>query len=111
MAEKTYLAKRLRDARKAAGLTLAQAGDAVEKSSKTISAYEAAINEPSVDTLIGLCEAYKVDVSYFFIKLDNIEDDYDISARYKALSEQGKEMVRDYIDMVAKCHPKSDDDD
>ena len=119
MGEKTYLAERLRSARKAAGLTLAEAGDQVGKSSKAISAYEASINEPSVDTLIGLCHAYDVGISYFFMSLDDKgteadaereREEADVLSGYRSLSTEGKRMVREYIDMVAERHPKSDDD-
>ena len=115
MAERTYLADRLREARKAAGMTLAEAGATVGKSSKAISAYEASINEPSVETLIKLCRSYGVDISYFFMKLNDNDDEErhreesEIIDRYRSCSTYGKRMIRDYIGMVSREYPKSDD--
>ena len=109
MAERTYLATRLREARKAAGMTLEGAGKAVGKSSKTISAYEAAINEPSIETLLNLCRTYGVDFHYFFMTLDDDEaarsEEEELASLYRASSPEGRRMIMEHARMVAECHP------
>lgn len=109
MEKKTYLAKRLRAARKIAGLSLAEAGDAVGKSSKTISAYEAAINEPSMETMIRLCRAYGVEVSYFFPPVhSNINRDDAALLRdyYELASDYGQELILELARMVSHEHKR-----
>ena len=109
MSKKTYLAKRLKSARNAAGMTLSEAGDSVGKSSKAISAYEAAINLPSVDTLIGLCKSYGVEISYFFQPVHGEpqgDDMLRLCSLYDMSSEYGKDLIIEYARMVSNEHPK-----
>ena len=111
MAERTYLATRLREARKAAGMTLEGAGKAVGKSSKPISAYEAAINEPSIETLLNLCRTYGVDIRYFFVKFPEDGDEAarseeeELASLYRASSPEGRRMIMEHARMVAEFHP------
>ena len=107
MEKKTYLAKRLRAARKNAGMSLADAGASVGKSSKAISAYEAAINEPNMETMIGLCRAYGVEVSYFFppVNSDASDDALAVLRDYfEASSDHGRELILELARMVSHEH-------
>lgn len=66
MVAKTYLAERLRDARKRADIDVNSAGEMLGRSGKTISAWEAGTNEPSPEMMIDICKCYNVPISFFF---------------------------------------------
>ena len=63
--------ERLRDARKAKGLTQAQLGELVGCAKNTISSYESGVNEPSVAVLNKMMAALDVDANYVFQDTDN----------------------------------------
>ena len=109
MEKKTFLAERLTSARKGAGLTPDQAGEAVGKSGKTIQAYEAAINLPSVPTLMDLCRVYGVDIPYFFPPVNHATQNDDVLrlvSLFDKSSNYGKELILEYARMVSNEHPK-----
>ena len=62
--------ERLRDARKAKGLTQAQLGELVGCAKNTISSYESGVNEPSVAVLNKMMTALEVDANYVFQDAD-----------------------------------------
>lgn len=66
MTEYTYIAGKLREYRKAAGLTASQVGDALGKSMKTVQAWETGTNQPSADMMVAMCRLYHVPISAFY---------------------------------------------
>lgn len=61
------LAAKLKEYRERSGLTIQEAGDAIGKSSKTISAWEHGRGQPDADMLFVLCKLYKIEsISVFF---------------------------------------------
>lgn len=66
MKELSYLAIRLKEARKNANMSAADAGALLDRSDSTIYAYESAMAEPSAEQLLKLCRAYGVEISYFY---------------------------------------------
>ena len=61
------LAAKLKEYRERAGLTIQEAGDAIGKSSKTVSAWEHGRGQPDADMLFILCKLYKIEsISVFF---------------------------------------------
>lgn len=61
-----YMARKLKEARKNAGLSVDEVGEAIDKSPKTISAWEVGRGQPDADMLIKLCRLYRVKISDFF---------------------------------------------
>ena len=104
--------ERLRDARKAKGLTQAQLGELVGCAKNTISSYESGVNEPSVAVLNKMMAALDVDANYVFQDTDNsyrrehatpsvIEE---LVNPYRALDKAGQELVRAVLAMeAARC--------
>ena len=120
MTTRTHLADALKRARKQSGLTMREAGAAVGRSLKTISAWETGQNEPSPEMLIRLCEVYGVDIPFFFppsvsgvtyavIDMDAPEVD-ELVGYYRASSPNGREQILEYAAMIAERHPKNTDD-
>ena len=66
MVSNNYIADRLRELRKHAGLDVDTVGKGVGRSGKTISAWETGRNVPSADMLISICKFFGVDIDYFY---------------------------------------------
>lgn len=66
MKELTYLAIRLKEARKSAKMSAAEAGALLNRSDSTIYAYESGMAEPSAEQLLILCRVYGVEISFFY---------------------------------------------
>lgn len=66
MSEYTYIAGKLREYRKAAGMTTAQVGERLHKSNKTVQAWETGTNQPSAEMMIAMCKLYDVPISAFY---------------------------------------------
>lgn len=66
MTIRDYMAVKLKEARKDAGLSVDEVGKEVDKSGKTVSAWEVGRGQPDADTLIKLCILYNVPISYFY---------------------------------------------
>lgn len=54
------LAKRLRQYRERAGLTIYEVGDHIGKSGKTVNAWEMGRGQPDADMLVTLCVLYNI---------------------------------------------------
>lgn len=68
MSAREFMAKKLREFRKAKGLSVVDVGKAVGKSDKTISAWEVGRGQPDADLLVQLCQLYSVDISDFYFE-------------------------------------------
>ena len=66
MVKYEYIATRLRELRKDRGMSTDELGAKVNRSGKTIEAYEACISQPNADMLIDLCSALDAHISDFF---------------------------------------------
>ena len=110
MATKSYLAIRLRDARKFAKLNVDEAGAIIGRSGKSVSAWEAGISEPSPKLLITICKAYDVPISFFFPP--DVSGEAEIKSAEERLLETfdtcsptGKQRVIEYAEMIAREFP------
>lgn len=107
MRELSYLAIRLKEARKKAGLSASEAGERIDRSSSAIYAWENGTAEPSPELLITLCHLYGVDISFFFPPelskpehLNNIERT--IIERYRALGADDKAVLYGLLEILGK---------
>ena len=66
MGEEKYIANRIRELRKNAGLDVETVGKGVGRSGKTVSAWETGRNMPSPEMLISICRFFGVSISYFY---------------------------------------------
>ena len=66
MSTREFMASKLRDFRKASGMSVVEVGKAVGKSDKTISAWEVGRGQPDADMLVTLCQLYSVNISDFY---------------------------------------------
>lgn len=67
MNARSYMARKLREARLNSGMTQAEVANKLGKSPKTISAWEVGkLSQPDADQLVRLCVLYNVGISYFF---------------------------------------------
>ena len=100
-----YLAIKLREARKQAGLSVYQAAKAVNRSDRTIYAWENGTSEPSAEQLIALCLAYGVDIPYFYPpelnrKLSSVEQT--LIERYRNMSEDNQAIFYGLSEILSK---------
>lgn len=56
-----FIARKLKELRKKSGLTAEEVGKLINKSGKTVSAWENNHGQPDAEILIALCDIYKVD--------------------------------------------------
>lgn len=98
MTTREYMAAKLKEFRKACGLSAVEVGRAVGKSDKTISAWEVGRGQPDADLLVMLCHLYSVDISDFYP--DQIghttelsEDESHLIDTYRHLNERDKQVV------------------
>ncbi|MGI6105142.1 MAG: helix-turn-helix domain-containing protein [Raoultibacter sp.] len=90
---------KLRELRKASGLTASQAGAQVGKSGQTIYAYEAGRTQPDAAMFLTLLNLYQArSISVFFPDHDAPEF---LQDRFSALSETGQRKVISYVDDLA----------
>lgn len=66
-----HLAQMLKKFREDSGLTTADVGEAVGRSSKTVSAWENGRGQPDADMLLRLCHLYKIDSINVFYGIDD----------------------------------------
>lgn len=105
MKELPYIAIKLKEARKQAGLSAIDAGKAVDRSESTIYAWEAGYAEPSAEQLIALCRAYGVDIPYFYPpelnrKLSSVEQT--LIERYRNMSEDNQAIFYGLSEILSK---------
>lgn len=87
---------KLRELRKASGLTAAQAGAQVGKSSQTIYAYEAGRIQPDAAMFLTLLNIYEAkSISVFFTDADKSQIAMD---DFNALTDDNRKKVLSYID-------------
>lgn len=90
---------KLRELRKASGLTAAQAGAQVGKSSQTIYAYEAGRIQPDAAMFLTLLNLYQArSISIFFPDNDMPES---LQDNFNTLFETGQRKVISYVDDLA----------
>jgi transcriptional regulator with XRE-family HTH domain len=105
MVNYVYLALRLKEARKRARLSAQEAGGIVERSDKTIYAWENGQAEPSAEQLVALCHAYGVDISYFYPPDVASDDKLTVDERliveqYRNLGDDAKATLRGILDVL-----------
>lgn len=105
------MSNRIRDTRKAVGLTMKQLGSAVGVAESTISQYETGKRQPDHETLLRISETLGVTVGYLLgaekqkeslAALSDSEVDVRIWDRWGQLTEQEKESFLAQIDAVLK---------
>ena len=96
MVSEKYIAARIKELRKSAGLDVDAVGRGVGRSGKTVSAWETGRNVPSADMLIKICKFFKVNISYFYPpEVSFVED-----AEFGVMTADEKEIVYSYRRMV-----------
>ena len=109
MTTREFMAGKLREFRKASGMSVGDVGRAVGKSDKTISAWEVGRGQPDADMLVALCQLFTVDVSDFYY--EDHEDKEDITltddeerllTAYRSLDESQKNNVLGVVEALAK---------
>lgn len=108
--ERSFLARKLRDARNKAGLSVDAVGKIVGRSGKSVSAWETGRSEPSADMMISLCELYETPISFFYpapevgYSVVSMDDGADrLSAIYHSLNEDAKASLLDIAEAFAKA--------
>lgn len=113
---------RIRELRKANGLTMKQLGEVVDLAESTISQYETGKRQPDNETLLKISEYFGVTVGYLLgveenktpaessrsISHNDILDEVDIAFYdgYRELSEDDKETVRDMVRVMRERRAK-----
>lgn len=118
MVSGNYISKKLRELRKERGLDVGAVGRGVDRSGKTISAWETGRNTPSAEMLIELCKFFDVDISYFYpsevtyasVALQTPDDESELMEIFRSLSPKGKEQLLVYARGCAATYSKSDSD-
>lgn len=91
MSTREYMAAKLREFRKASGMSVIEVGKAVGKSDKTISAWEVGRGQPDADMLVHLCQLYSVDISDFYHEPNETliltQDEERLITAYRALDD------------------------
>ena len=105
MRELSYLAIRLKEARKNAGLSAAEAGSRLNRSASAIYAWENGNAEPSPELLIALCYLYGVDITFFYppelaSKLSATERT--IIERYRKMTDDNKAVFFGLSEILTK---------
>lgn len=117
MVSESYISKKLRELRKDRGLDVDTVGRSVNRSGKTISAWETGRNTPSAEMLIELCKFFDVDISYFYpsevtyasIALPQSDDESELIEIFHSLNQKGKEQLLVYARGCAATYSKSDE--
>lgn len=101
MDTRMYIAGKLKTARKSAKLNVEQVATVVDKSPKTISAWEVGHGEPSADCMVMLCKLYGVDVDYFYGALLNDDENLErIKSAYAMANGAGKAFMVEVAENV-----------
>jgi len=95
MNNEKYIATKLRELRKNAGLDVDTVGEGVGRSGKTVSAWETGRNVPSAEMLISICRFFGVSISYF--------DPSDVGDDASAQSELSP-ATRELLDICSKLN-------
>lgn len=98
------IAQKLKYLRNREGKTVDEIGAVVERSGKTVAAWEVGRGQPDADTFRILCQYFKVPISYFIpderithspISLNTVDEEYIVSAM--------REMNREGINRLKMC--------
>lgn len=105
MKELPYLAIKLKQARRNAGISASDAGKLVNRGDSTIYAWENGVAEPSAEQLIALCRAYGVDIPYFYPpelnrKLSSAEQT--LIERYRNMTEDNQAIFYGLSEILSK---------
>lgn len=92
------LATKLKECRERVGLTAKEAGLAIGKSEKTVSAWEHGRGQPDADMLFQLCRLYKIDsISVFYgIEKESLalsKDETELIRNFRSLNETGRMLL------------------
>ena len=105
MTTREFMAMKLREFRKARGLSAVDVGKYVGKSDKTISAWEVGRGQPDADLLVLLCQLYSVDISDFYPEAkksaDLSSDEERLIAAYRVLDKASKQNVLGIVESLA----------
>lgn len=101
------LAANIRKFRKEKGLSVDEVGAAVNKSGKTISAWERGQGQPDADELISICVLLGVGIADMYSakkeKPTNLADEEaKLLALYRSMNNKGRERLLDEAEMLAK---------
>ena len=99
--DKTHMARTIARLRKESGLSAAEVGEAVGRSGKTVSAWEADISEPSAECLIALCRLFGAPISEFYphdvVDVDTIgtvtPHEYELLSVFRSCSDTGRDAA------------------
>lgn len=100
------LAKNLRAYREASGLSAVEVSKMTGKSPKTIFAWEQGRGQPDADMLIKLCDIYQIGSVALLLgeppsdRLSRVESD--LLSAFRALNDDGKRLVIELTDSLAK---------
>ena len=97
----------LRQLRKEKGISQEEFGKKFGMSQRMYGTYEQGIRQPSIDTLLDICEYYNVSLDYitgnetkkFYTLTD---EERDVLENYKKLTEKNKGKVEHYIEQLAE---------
>lgn len=112
MTAREFMAKRLREMRRARGLSANEVGAALGKKGKTINAWEVGHGQPDADALVKICNLYKVRISDFYdarafedgeSRLLHVSpDERDLIDLYRALDTDAKDAVLRIFERMAE---------
>lgn len=117
MVASNYIAEKLRDLRKNAHLDVEAVGAAVDRSGKTVSAWETGRNVPSAEMLVKLCMFFGVDIDYFYPpEVSSIRnaaisahdsDEQRLLVMYRSMDSAGRTIMMELAASIAERHPKN----
>lgn len=105
-----YLIDRIKEARKACGMSQKEVADILGINRSTIASYETGNSEPDIDTYIRLCKIYKADYVDILNKAyelqpitqftSTIEEEY-IIEKLRDLQKEDKEIIVSLIERLS----------
>lgn len=93
MTAREYMANQLKKLRKRSGMSVKEVGLALNKSDRTISAWEVGRGQPDADMLVELCRLYNARIADFFVPEVSGDD---------SLSDEEAAIVETYRDANAQ---------
>ena len=118
-----YIAAQIRRLRKEADLTVEEVGTGVNRSGKTVSAWETGRNVPSAEMLIDICRFFNVsietfyppEVTYAYVNMGEPEskpsellgDVRELVDLYGGMTDEGRRQLMIYARGLAATYPKN----
>lgn len=100
MSDEKFIAMKIRELRKNAGLDVDTVGAGVGRSGKTVSAWETGRNIPSAEMLISICRFFGVSISCFYppdVTDDNIgivsRDEEELLSLFRSMNKVQKDVL------------------